>query len=450
MKFRKLFPVRILVLLLITAVLAGPSVIPAAAQELTFTPVADAYVNAKHPSTNYGSTHKMKLNASPSMAGYLRFKVSGAAANPIRVQLMVFIKSASSQDLVFRSVDDHSWGEATINFLNAPPMGDNLAVSPAGKSRTWVAFDVTSYVSGNGTFDFGITTTGAAIAKIAARESGAKAPRLVFDYGGSFNGSIQHVFEVILENHSYSQVWNSSSSPYITSLGRAYARATNYKAITHPSLPNYLDLFGGSNYGITTDCDPAASCHVNATNLADNLEASGLTWKGYMESMPSPCYQTGSGDYVPRHNPMVYFDDIRGNPARCNAGVVPFGQLAHDLASAATTPNFAMIVPNLCNDMHDCSVSTSDTWLKGHLPAVLNSPACTSDTCLLILTWDEGSGQSNQVLTIFAGSGARSGEISSSVAYTHFSLLRTIEDIFGLPTLTSKDAAASPMTDLLK
>jgi hypothetical protein len=254
-----------------------------------------------------------------------------------------------------------------------------------------------------------------------------------------------------MENHSNNQIWNSSSAPYITSLGNSYARAANYHATTHPSLPNYLDMFGGSHYSITNDCSPSSSCHINATNLADNLEAKGLTWKGYMESMPSPCYITTSGKYAPKHNPMVYFDDIRNNAARCSAHDVPFTALAADLASAATTPNYAMIVPNLCNDMHDCSVSTGDTWLKNNLPAILNSPACIVDKCLLVLTWDEDdSSQNNQVLTIFAGSAAKTGGVTSGVAYNHFSLLRTIENIFGLPTQTSNDAGASPMNDLLR
>ena len=130
---------------------------------------------------------------------------------------------------------------------------------------------------------------------------------------------------------------------------------------------------------------------------------------------------------------------------------MPYTALAADLASASTTPNYALIVPNLCNDMHNCSVSTGDNWLKNNLPAILNSPACTSDKCLLILTWDEDdNSQSNLVLTIFAGSGAQTGGVTSSVSYTHFSMLRTIENIFGLPTQTSNDAAASPMTDLLR
>ena len=176
-----------------------------------------------------------------------------------------------------------------------------------------------------------------------------------------------------------------------------------------------------------------------------------LTWKGYMESMPSPCYLSASGYYVPKHNPFVYFDDIRTNSTRCKSHVVAFTALSTDLASAAKTPNYAFITPNECNDMHSCSISTGDTWLKNHVPAILNSPACTSDKCLVIITWDEDNGNyGNHVLTIFAGSGAKTGGVSTSASYNLYSLLHTVENIFGLPTQTTHDAAASLMLDMLR
>jgi phosphatidylinositol-3-phosphatase len=255
----------------------------------------------------------------------------------------------------------------------------------------------------------------------------------------------------MMENHGYSQVWNTSSTPYITSLGNQYVRATNYHASIHPSLPNYLQLYAGSNYGITTDCSPSDSCHVNAPSLADNLEAKGLSWKAYMEGMPSPCHLSVSDNYAPKHNPFVYFDDIRNNPLRCGLHDVPYTVLPTDLTLAITTPNYVFISPDLCNDMHDCPIATGDAWLKANVPPILNSPACTSDKCLIILTWDEDDhADGNQVLTIFAGSAAKTGGATSDAAYSHYSTLRTIEDIFGLPTQTSNDAQATPMTDMLK
>ncbi len=265
-------------------------------------------------------------------------------------------------------------------------------------------------------------------------------------------GGIKHVFVVVMENHGYSEVWDPSTAPYISSLGSQYVRATNYHSVIHPSLPNYLQMVSGDNYGITTDCGPtSSSCQVDAKNLADSLEGKGLTWRAYMESMPSPCNLSTSGNYATRHNPFIYFNDIRTNAVRCATHDVPYTALATDLTLAATTPNFAFISPDVCNDMHDCSISTGDTWLKNNLPSILNSPACTSDKCLVILTWDEDDhSQGNQVLTIFAGSAAKTGGATSAVSYTHYSLLRTVEDIFGLPTQTSNDGAATPMTDMLQ
>jgi phospholipase C len=264
-------------------------------------------------------------------------------------------------------------------------------------------------------------------------------------------GGIQHVFIVMMENHGYSQVWNTDRTPYITSLGNQFVRATNYRALIHPSLPNYLQLVGGDNFGITTDCQPSENCHVSGPSLADSLEAKDLTWKGYMESMPAPCTMKSSGDYAAKHNPFVYFDSIRNDPARCAAHVVPYPTLAIDLLSPGTTPNFAFISPNECNDMHSCPVDTGDTWLKGNLPAILNSAACTSDKCLVVLTWDEDDhAEGNQVLTIFAGSAAKTGGAASESAYTTYSLLHTVEQIFGVPTLGTNDAQAPVMTDMLK
>jgi acid phosphatase len=262
---------------------------------------------------------------------------------------------------------------------------------------------------------------------------------------------IQHVFLFVMENKGYSQVWNTNSTPYLTYLGKTWAHATVYKALTHPSLPNYLEIFGGSNFGITTDCSPSSSCHTTAKNLGDRLSAAGLTWKAYMESMPSPCYLSGSGNYAPKHNPAIYFDDIRNNSTLCKSHDVPYSVFPKDLASASTTPNFVLISPNLCSDMHSCSISTGDKWLTNVVPAVIHSAACVTQICVVIITWDEDNGSyGNRVLTIFAGSGAKTGGVASSTAYNHYSLLRTIEYIFGLPTLTTHDAAASPMTSLLR
>jgi acid phosphatase len=295
---------------------------------------------------------------------------------------------------------------------------------------------------------FSLIATVSPVGEAAPSLSGASAAGDASPLARVYN--IQHVFLIVMENRGYTQVWDRNATPYITALGKRYARAANYHALTHPSLPNYLKMYAGSSYGINRNCIPAPDCHISAVHLADHLGARGLRWKGYMESMPAPCTLVNTGKYAPRHNPFIYFDDIRTNPKRCRQRVVPLTALPVDLTWRATTPNFAMIVPDVCNDMHNCSIGRGDRWLKAQLPAILYSPACHVDKCLIVLTWDEDNGhEHNRVLTIFAGSAARLGFVSST-GYNHYSLLRTIENIFGLPTQTKNDAAARPMDDMLR
>jgi hypothetical protein len=256
--------------------------------------------------------------------------------------------------------------------------------------------------------------------------------------------AFDHIFTIVMENHSYSQIIGSGSAPYINSLAAKYGLATNYFAVAHPSLPNYLALTGGSTFGITSDC---TTCFVSAPNIAkDRVEASGRSWKAYMESMPKACFVGDSYPYMQKHDPFIYFNDIRTNAAECNK-VVPYSTLATDLKSAGTTPNYAWITPNMCDDMHDCSVSTGDTWLKNNVPAILNSAAFTAQNSLLVITWDEDNGSSgNHVATLVIAKSVPAG-FRSGVHYTHYSLLRTVESAWGLSPLTGNDGGASPMSD---
>ena len=255
-----------------------------------------------------------------------------------------------------------------------------------------------------------------------------------------------HVFVIVMENHSYGEIIGSSAAPYVNSLLPSGALATSYSAVAHPSLPNYLALTGGSTFGVTSDC---TTCWVNASNIGDRLESAGSTWKAYEESMPSACFVGDSYPYAQKHDPFIYFNDIRTNTSRCQSHVVPYTQLATDLRSTTTTPGYSFITPNMCNDMHDCSVGTGDAWLKQQVPAILGSPAFTSQHSLLAITWDEDdSSGTNQVATIFSGSGAVGGT-RSAVGYNHYSLLRTLEAARSAGTLTANDAGATPMADLL-
>jgi phosphatidylinositol-3-phosphatase len=248
-----------------------------------------------------------------------------------------------------------------------------------------------------------------------------------------------HVFVIVMENHEYNEIIGSSSAPYVNGLAKQYSLATQYFAVTHPSLPNYLSLTAASTFGITSDCE---NCFVNQTNLADQIEASGRTWRAYMESMPSPCDLTDSGNYGMWHNPWLYYNDIRTNTARCNADVVPYTQFSSDLTSS-NVPNYMWVTPNLCDDMHDCSVSTGDTWLSQNVPPILNSSAFKNGGVLFI-TWDEGNTDLG-CCTLAAGGNVATLVISplavpgltSTIAEDHYGLVRTIEDAWGLPELNN-------------
>jgi len=257
--------------------------------------------------------------------------------------------------------------------------------------------------------------------------------------------ALNHVFVIVMENHAYNQIIGSSAAPYTNSLLGSGALATNYYGVTHPSLPNYLALAGGSTYGITSDC---TTCWVSAGNVGDSLEAAGKTWRAYQESMPSNCFVGDSYPYVQKHDPFIYFNDIRNNAIRCGSDIVPYSQLASDLASTSTTRSLSFITPNACNDMHDCSIQTGDWWLQQQVPHILASPAFTQQHSLLAITWDEDDfTTANHVPLILLGSGVGAG-LRSGAAYNHYSLLHTIEGALGAAPITSNDANAPMISDL--
>jgi acid phosphatase len=256
-----------------------------------------------------------------------------------------------------------------------------------------------------------------------------------------------HVFIIVMENNEYGNIIGNSSAPYINGLANQYALATQYYGVSHPSLPNYLALSGGSTFGITSDC---TTCWVNATNLADQIEGSGRSWKAYMESMPSPCIIGDSGQYAQRHNPWIYYNDIRTNSARCAAHVVPYTQFGSDVANG-TVPNFVWITPNVCNDMHDCSVNTGDTWLSQNVPTILNSAAYKNGG-VLFLIWDEGTTSAGCCTNAAGGhiatlvvSPLGKNAFRSATPEDHYSLVATIESSWGLSRLNNAACACAPV-----
>jgi phosphatidylinositol-3-phosphatase len=162
--------------------------------------------------------------------------------------------------------------------------------------------------------------------------------------------------------------------------------------------------------------------------------------------MPSPGYLGDAYPYMQKHNPFVYYDDVRTDPVQL-ARVVPASELAADIATAQTTPAFGWITPNMLDDMHDGTVAQGDAWLSRQIPALLSAPAWTEQRSLLVITWDENDNSpGNQVATIVIADEVPAG-FRSAVAYSHYSLLRTIEVAWGLAPLTANDAQAAVMSD---
>jgi phosphatidylinositol-3-phosphatase len=240
-----------------------------------------------------------------------------------------------------------------------------------------------------------------------------------------------HVVVVVFENEEETSIAGNPEAPTFNALADRYATLTNYDAVAHPSLPNYLALVSGSTHGITSDC---TDCGVRARNLADSLEAAKKTWKTYAEDLPYPGFGGGSaGRYAKKHDPFLYFRDIASAPRR-RRRVVPFTRLARDLARHRL-PDFSLVVPNLCDDMHDCSVATGDAWLKAHVVPLLHSRQLRGGVVFVV--FDEGTtgeGGGGHVEALALGPTVRRGSTFAK-ATSHYGLLRTIEDAWRLPRL---------------
>ena len=240
-----------------------------------------------------------------------------------------------------------------------------------------------------------------------------------------------HVVVVVFENHEASSIAGSPDAPTFNALARRYATLTNYDAVAHPSLPNYLALVSGSTHGISSDC---TDCVVRARSLADTLAAAGKSWKTYAEDLPYPGFTGGSsGRYAKKHDPFLYFRDVAASSAR-RGRVVPFTRFGRDLARQRL-PDFSLVIPNLCDDMHDCSVATGDAWLEAHVAPLLRSRELRGGVVFVV--FDEGTsdtGGGGRVEALALGPTVRRGS-RFTMSTNHYGLLRTIEDAWGLPRL---------------
>jgi phosphatidylinositol-3-phosphatase len=251
--------------------------------------------------------------------------------------------------------------------------------------------------------------------------------------GGGYvaSGVARHVFLIVMENHSPSE---ALAGPFTASLAAKYGVANNYRAVTHPSVPNYLALTSGSTWGIQDD----GYYVLPKQDLGTQLTSAGVTWRAYMEGLGDGGCLNSPVPYDPGHNPFAFYGGA------CPSNVVPFTSFAADLAR--NTPRFSWITPDRCHDTHDCSVATGDDWLQQTVRQISQSSAW-KNSGVLFITWDEDdSSASNQVLTLVITPSL--GHRASSRSYDHYSLLATIEDILGTGRL-GHAAQAQPMNDLV-
>lgn len=232
--------------------------------------------------------------------------------------------------------------------------------------------------------------------------------------------------------------------PYLASLAEAHGRTTSYRAVARPSLPNYLAIAGGSTFGVRDNLSPARH-PLTGPSVFDRVIAQGRTAKTYAESMPTNCGLTATTSYAVKHNPWPYFADpaSRANCRRFNVptGTTTSGPLRRDI-DAGMLPNVSLVVPNICNDGHDCSLATADNWLKGWLTVVQQGPDYRAGRLAIVVTFDEDdySGD-NTVLTVVVS--PYTSKVVSTRAYTHYSLARYLAELTATTPLRAAATAPS-------
>lgn len=288
----------------------------------------------------------------------------------------------------------------------------------------------------------------------------------------------QHIFYIMMENHSYEEIIGNANAPHINSLANAYGLATNDWGVTHPSEPNYVAAVSGSFYGITDDASPYTVHQINAPYLGSQLENAGLTWKSYQQGIPSVGY---TGDYYPypaspaklyaaKHNPFINFlaDYPTSKQGSELAKIVPDTQLATDLANGSA-PNFSFIVPDQCHDMHGTAgctndaqiIAAGDEYVNNTVQLIMSSKTWQEGNNAIVVTWDENDFSATNGVPGIASAGGHVATVvianhgPRGVRYdapaNHYSLLLTIQDAFGLGCLKESCPAqghVQPMTPL--
>jgi hypothetical protein len=237
---------------------------------------------------------------------------------------------------------------------------------------------------------------------------------------------VTKVLTIVEENHGTASA--RAGMPYLASLARQYGVATDYRSITHPSLPNYLAMTAGSTFGISDDDGPAAH-PVSGPSVFDLALSHGHTAKVYAESMPSNCDRDSSGRYAARHNTWTFFTDS----TTCQDLDVPAPDIDADVA-AGHLPDVGMLIPDLCHDAHDCSLGAADGYLHDVMRTVLSGPDWSAGRLAVVITFDEvEENDTGTLLTVVVAPGLHGIRISAPL--THLAWSRWMTDLVGAPPL---------------
>jgi hypothetical protein len=236
-----------------------------------------------------------------------------------------------------------------------------------------------------------------------------------------------HVIWIVMENKGNGAILGSRNAPFLNGVRAACGVATDYHAVMHPSLPNYIAMTSGGTQGVTGD-GPPSDHPLRARSIFEQARS----WKTYAESMPRPCLRTDSYPYAVRHNPATYYLRLRRTLCARDVplGTIASGALRRDLARN-TLPRFSFIVPNLCNDQHDCGVRAGDDWLARIVPFLVRSRAYRAGRTAIFITWDESDGGVNRVPLFAIAPAIHRGKVVAR-RLSHYALLRGTEGMLGL------------------
>jgi len=458
---------------LVTGKVAGTATITATSEGQSGTstitvvhvPVASVSVTPATPSLNEGKTVQLTATPRDSSGNALSGRtVTWASSNTsvatVSASGLVTGKVAGTATITATSEGQN--GTSTVTVVHPPvasvsvtpgsatvPVGATLQLTATpkdatgsaltGRSVTWASSNTSvATVSATGLVTGQVAGT-ATITATSEGQSGTAAITVTPPGTSQFG----HVFIVTEENTDAVDV-TSSSMPYLMGLAQQYGLSTQYYANTHPSIGNYFELATGQ---VLTNNDGSSTIQT-VDNVVRELLAAGKTWKSYAENLPNACYLGGdTGGYARKHNVFALLSDVANNATQaCN--IVPFTQFPTDLANG-TLPSFSNIVPNLCNDAHDCSLSTADRWLSANIAPLLASPVFQQDG-LLIITFDEAGGDNTlgggRVFWAVISPKAKRG-YQSSITYQHPSTLRLILKGLGVTVYPGAAASAPDMSE---